>query len=404
MPSSVGQPEARVKNLHLIGTSHRFTPPSRIGEVGSPEELLQVLIQEKAQGWIKGFVLLCTCNRREIYLELEQGTPHIPASLLQAFSKVPGQQLQGIQAARHLFRVASSIESMVVGENQISGQVRLAVQTSRERKDITPLLEEVFQAALRTAKEIRRKTGLGTQAVSVASVGVTATRNLLNKQGIKNPRIAIVGAGIMAKKAADAFLRGSPCELFFVNRTAAKAQDLADDHGGTTLSLTDVLKGRHSFDAILTAVSATEPIIDPTCAKVLSQQHPIVLTDLGSPPNIAKSCTQIEGITLLDMDQLREISDANLEERQALAEEATPILERGITRFIHRQKAKAFGLDHIRQEHLRLAKEEIERIFQLEELSEVHKSHLEDAFLRMAKAHAHLHLKDLKTRLLPVTA
>ena len=390
-----------MKNLHLIGTSHRFVPPSKIGEVGSPEELLRLLNKEKAEGLLKGFVLLCTCNRREAYIELAPGIPELPFSLVEIFSRVPGQSLSGTQAARHLFRVASSIESMVVGENQISGQVRCAVQNARDNHHLSPLLEEVFQAALRTAKEIRRKTGLGTQAVSVASVGVAATRTLLERQGIKHPRVAIVGAGIMAKKAADAFLRGSPCDLYFVNRTASKAEELASTHGGTTLSLAEVLQGKHCFDAVLTAVTITEPIIDLACAKVLRQKNSLVLTDLGSPANITKSCTQIEGVSLIDMDQLRKISDANLEERQALAEKADPILERGVTRLINRQKAKAFGLENIRKEHLRLAQNELERIAQFGELSEFYRTHLEEAFLRMAKAHAHLHLKDLKTRLMP---
>jgi glutamyl-tRNA reductase len=358
----------------------------------------------QAEGLLKGFVLLCTCNRREVYLELAPGISSLPFSLVAFFSPVPGQHLQGTQAARHLFRVTSSIESMVVGENQISGQVRCAVQQARDNHSLSPLLEEVFQAALRTAKEIRRKTGLGTQAVSVASVGVAATRNILSKQGVQRPHIAIVGAGIMAKKAADAFSRGGPCKLFFVNRTSSKAKELASSHGGTTISLAQVLKGGHRFDAILTAVTINEPIIDLACAKILSKDNPIVLTDLGSPPNITKQCSHLEEVTLLDMDQLREISDAKLEERQALAEKALPILERGITRFMNRQKAKTFGLDQIRKEHLRLAKDELERLSQFGEINELYKTHLEEAFLRMAKAHAHLHLKDLKTRLMPANA
>ncbi len=392
-----------MKNLHLIGTSHRFVPPSKIGEVGSPEDLLRLLKKEKAEGLLRGFVLLCTCNRREAYIELAPGIIELPFSLVEAFSPVPGQHLQGTQAARHLFRVASSIESMVIGENQISGQVRCAVQNARDDHHLSSLLEEVFQAALRTAKEIRRKTGLGTQAVSVASVGVAATRSLLAKGGIKHPRVAIIGAGTMAKKASDAFLRGSPCDLFFVNRTASKAEELAATHGGTTLSLAEVLQGHHRFDAILTAVTITQPIIDPACAKILSRDNPIVLTDLGSPANITKTCSRLEGVSLLDMDQLREISDANLEERKALAAEAEPLLEKGVARFINRQKAKTFGLEKIRKEHLRLAQSELERLSQFGELSDLYRAHLEEAFLRMAKAHAHLHLKDLKTRLMPAT-
>ncbi len=390
-----------MKHLHLIGTSHRFVPPSRIGEVGSKEELLQLLNREKDQGLLRGFVLLCTCNRREAYLELAPGSKEIPPSIVRAFSRVPGLRLQGPSVTEHLFRVASSLDSMVVGENQISGQVRAAVQDARDQRRLSSLLEEGFQAALRTAKEIRRKTGLGTQSVSVASVGAAATRTLLARRGIENPRIAIVGAGTMAKKAASAFRRGKACRLFFVNRSEHKARALAETYGGETLSLAQVLRGSQAFDALLTAVSTEKALIDLACAQILTREGPIVLTDLGSPANIEKRCGDLDGVSLLDMDKLREISEAKLEERQALAAQAEPILQRGLARFRNRQKAKDLGLDRVRREHLKLAEEELSRITQFGGFSESYKSHLEEAFLRLAKAHAHLHLKDLKTRLMP---
>ncbi len=406
-----------MNKLLLIGTNHRLVDPSQMGSLPRGEELLELLegLRRDATGQagkVAGFVALTTCNRYEIYLELRESQDEdrdfrILDELLPGLAAMPCIELRGLGIARHLLRVASSLESMVLGENQILGQVKTSWDTARSHKSLTTALDELFKEAVSGAKEVRRVTGLGTRPVSVASLSVRHLADRLVING-RRPIVALVGAGDMVRKAAPALAKLGCYELLFVNRTEEKAHEFADVHGGRVMALRDFLDQPPLIDAMLVAVSCPKAIVDWELVDRISavraetqdpEQPPLELVDLGVPACIDPRLRERTDARLLDMDTLRRLSRQHVEEREAAAEQAEPIVEAHTAAFRARQRQKRLDLGQVHRSHLSLAEEQTAQLLakNFSHLCEVDREALHKSLLDLAKAHAYLHLKDLKT-------
>jgi glutamyl-tRNA reductase len=408
-----------MQNLLLVGTSHRFIEPSRLGLLPSGDQLRARLHEAQKQGRLAGFVVISTCNRLECYLELpcppeQEGERNdaepqdFAQELLPELFDIPGTTSQGEEVIRHLLRVAGSLDSMVLGENQILGQVKTAWQQAQDEGSCSSLLHEVFQHAVTGAKEVRNATGLGHKPVSVASL---AARHLTQRWAQDTrPRIALLGAGEMVRKAVPALVEacGGKCDLLFVNRTAAKAEGLAREYAGRSMSLAEFVHEAPPCDALVVAVWSKSPILDPELAgriaehrrsSELPSEGPIELIDLGVPACIAPELGADDRFQLLDMDTLGAWSRRHATERRKAAARAMPIVERHVHACAARQRSRKLDLGGVRDAHLLLAEQQLRQLVdrQLAHLPDEDRERIERGFRDLAKAHAHLHLKDLRS-------
>jgi len=389
--------------LCLVGTSHQLIDPTLLATAPSEAEFAAVLDRlQNDDGSIVGSVTLKTCNRVEVYVHLRHPgrAESVARKLAALFGTLPTESRFGADVVRHLIRVAGSLESMVLGENQILAQVKNAWQAGRERETLTTLLGDLFRHAVRAAKEIRTKTRLGTQPVSVASLGARCLRDAC---GTHRPLVALVGAGTMVRKAAVAL--DGHADLIFVNRTFEKAVELASRFDGIAIPIDDFQAAPPAVDAVLAGVSTDQPLVDESWVERIQAARAddapaLVLVDLGVPPNIARGLLERDDVKLIDMDALHAKCVANTDERHAAARRAEPIADRYAQTFEGHVRSLDLGLAGVHRAHLELAENEIHNLLegQFRHLSDSDRRELESKLLGLARAHAHLHLKDLKSK------
>lgn len=400
-----------MNRLHLFGTNHKIVPPKELGLLPPARDIERELANLKAEGLIAGSVLLSTCNRFELYLEApaDQDTllPYLPPEIRQRLEEIKSFHLQGMEAARHLIRVAGSLESMVLGENQILAQVKQAWQRAQEGKLTTTMLDEAFRQALQGAKEIRNCTGLGTRPVSVASIGVRELTEHLRNRGLeKGARIALIGAGEMIRKAAPALVTALEPQLTFINRDPNKAAALCDQYGGGSLPLRSFLEEGAELDAIIIAVRCEFPLLDQEIVDQVRRRTgaPLAIVDL-SVPGMVSAAPEAE-LEILDMDHLKAQSEANEGERRVAAAKAEPIAERHSALLAQRVQEKRLDLGSVRNHHLDLAEQQIDAMIRKDfaHLNEADQDKIRLLVRSLAKSHAHLHLKDLRHQLVGVAS
>ncbi|MFQ5507490.1 MAG: hypothetical protein ACE5F1_22225, partial [Planctomycetota bacterium] len=216
------------------------------------------------------------------------------------------------------------------------------------------------------------------------------------------PRIALIGAGQMVQKAAPALVELLDPEFIFVNRSIEKAEDLRGRHGGTVMPLCDFLTEPPDVDAVLVGVRADQALLSSDVVHRLQiargVTRPLALADVGVPPSIAPEVARWPGIRLIHMDRIGELSRLHSEERRADAEEAAPIAEEQTRLLEERLSLRGLGLSDIKQAHVDLAEQQAEELLTKEfrHLEQSDRERFKRKLVDLAKAHAHLHLKDLK--------
>ena len=293
-----------------------------------------------------------TCNRVEFYYIAAEG----PAGtayrnkLLDfflrgrdkvSFSPADIYSYSAFRALKHLYRVSASLDSMVVGEAQILGQVKDALVEARSLQLIGPSLEATFAEAFRVAKKIRRETPLGEHAVSMATLVATTVDEHLTKWGPAG--VAIVGVGPMATKLAD-HLRSHPgIKIHFVNRTLAKAQVLAEQFSGQAVSLDEFLAKPPDVDIIFSSTSSPDPLFDRDRIDRIRWERnslaPLLLIDLAIPRDIEPSVGTLPNVLLRDIPYFQTIADTNRRARFVAVDQAEQIVELEIAR-AHRENAE----------------------------------------------------------------
>ena len=381
-----------MEHLIVYGSHHKLVDPGRLGACSERELIPARLAELKACGAVAGYAVVSTCNRFEVYVELASGA----ASELPRLA-LPSFELRGLDVVRHLIRVAGSLESMVLGENQILGQVREAWKRSVQDGHASKNLGAAFREALRGAREIRRRTGLGNEPVSVASV---AARSLAERASAGS-RIAIVGAGSMATKANVQLRKTQRGPIQIVNRTIERASALRRDGDPEALPLSEFLSSPPAIDAVFVGVSTQTAIIDRRWVEGAqrargSDAGELILVDVGSPSGIAADVATMPGVWVLDLDGLQHITSKNAEARAHAAEQARPIVDQRVEAFIERVRRSRIDLASVHRAHVALAEERIERALGKIALPKDELEHLKREMLGLANAHAHLHLSDLK--------
>jgi glutamyl-tRNA reductase len=287
--------------------------------------------------------LLSTCNRTELYVAADDQAISAAMNWLAEVSGVPTQQLRDYtyvlkddQAARHAFRVASGLDSMVLGETQILGQFKDAVRVADEAGALGSTLQQLFQRSFAVAKEVRTATEIGAHSISMAAAAVRLAAQLF--EDLKDIRVLFIGAGDMIELATTHFAAQHPAHMAIANRTLERGEALAARFGAETLRLTELPTRLHEFDAIVSCTASSLPLIGLGAverALRARKNRPLFMVDLAVPRDIEPEVAELDDIYLYTVDDLAAMVQTSGEKRQAAVEEAEVIIESGVAHFAH---------------------------------------------------------------------
>ena len=337
--------------LLITGLSHH-TAPVEVRERLAFEEntLLEALDRlRRRPGMIEGMIL-STCNRVEVAVTAEEQSDaegSIERFLAESRSVEPDwmspylYRYHGPDAIRHLFRVASSLDSMVVGEPQILGQLKSAYALAKECGAISGYLDLVMTRAFNVAKRVRTETEIGTSAVSVSYAAVELARDIFGS--LAGKRVLLAGAGKMAESAARHLRRAGVSEILVTNRTRSRADLLAEEFQGQVIPYEDFIGMLPEIDILLTSSGAPHYILTREQMRgVISRRRnrPMFLIDIAVPRNIEPSVNQLDNVFLYDIDDLDRVVKSNLQARQNVAQQAEEIITEEVERMVLRLKTR----------------------------------------------------------------
>ncbi len=335
--------------LLLTGVSHK-TAPVEIREcLAFPEDSLPAALKDlRARPGVTEAVILSTCNRVEITVTTEDGVD--PQSIVDGFladcKPVNAQNLsphlyrhEGRQAIHHLFRVAASLDSMVVGEPQILGQLKAAYGAAKDAGAVCGWMDGLLARAFSVAKRVRSETGIGQMAVSVSYAAVELARKIFGS--LSGRTVMIAGAGKMSELAARHLRRSGATHVFVTNRTYERAAELAKVFHGTPVEYSRFLATLPEVDILIASSGATEYILrKEEMQRVIAARRnkPVFLIDIAVPRNIDPAVNELDNVFLYDIDDLQEVVNANLRERMKEADRAEQLVSEEVERMMARLK------------------------------------------------------------------
>jgi glutamyl-tRNA reductase len=330
----------------LVGLNHRSAPVEVRERVSfTAEQARQAAEELRSRGLFHETLVLSTCNRSELYGVLPEAAHQSAATLssyLSAFHSVQPEQLNGSlyhhydrHAVRHLFRVASGLDSMVLGEAEILGQVREAYRLAHETGATGPVLNRMFQGALEVGKRVRTETELGTRPMSVASAGVKLAERIFGK--LSQSSALVVGAGTIGEQVVSQLRDRNIARLYVMNRSQERAALLAREFSGQVLAWEDWDAALALPDVIVSSVSAEEPALKRAMlerAMAARGNRPLFVMDLGLPRNVENTAADLYNLYLYNIDDLTEIVEQNRGARQNEVPRAEAIVEEHVEKFL----------------------------------------------------------------------
>lgn len=306
-----------------------------------------ILTEIKALLDLDELVYLATCNRVEfIYVTSRPNRgARVMHRLIDFFfserrdiSFFPNDfyHFEGKEAITHLFRTASSLESLVLGENQITGQIKQAYQDAADSGLVGPTLDSLIQEALNVARKVKSQTSLGEGSLSMASLaGNELSAGLAS---VENPLVALIGSGKMQVKLAKFVRESFGARLLFVNRTFSKAEDLADDFGGEAMPLDEFLNIPPAVDAIISATASVDPIFDGDFLdRLAGHGRHVVCIDLAVPRDFCLDFVDDDRVTLIDIPALKAKSQGSLRQKFVEAGKANEIVRNAVNKYLSNQ-------------------------------------------------------------------
>ena len=352
----------------LAGVSHHRTPLEvRERLFFAPEAVPEGLGRLAQYNGLEERLILSTCNRVEVYSSagsFEEGVDAIRSFLSEArgiAADVLRQHLYVLRdedAMRHLFRVASSLDSMVVGEPQILGQVKEAYRLAQESGHAGKNLTSLFSRAFRVAKKVRERTAIGETPVSVSSVAADLVKKIFG--GMAGRTVLLLGAGEMAELAARQLAAQGARAILVANRTLSRAQELAQSLGGRAVDYQNLTAELAAADIVIASTGAPHIVLDRgrvASALELRRDRPMFIIDIAVPRDVDPRVNELEDVYLYDIDDLQGVVSANLKGREREAEQARLIVEEELRAFLLRHKAeelsRAFAAIRVQAESFR---------------------------------------------------
>ena len=295
--------------------------------------------------------IVSTCNRTEIYATGNASSTDTALHWLAASGGVTAQslsshtyQMHEAQAARHAFRVASGLDSMVLGEPQILGQLKDAVRAAEDAGALGSTLQQMFQRSFAVAKEVRSSTEIGAHSISMAAAAVKLCAQLF--EDLSKIRILFVGAGEMIDLAATHFAAQNPRQMVIANRTVERGENMASKFNAQTMHLSELPSRLHEFDAVISCTASTLPIIGLGAVEraVKARKHrPIFMVDLAVPRDIEPEVKALQDVYLYTVDDLASVVQTAQASRQAAVAQAEAIVDAGVQSFMHWMDQRTSG-------------------------------------------------------------
>jgi glutamyl-tRNA reductase len=357
----MSEPTQKPGSLVLLGINHNTAPIEVRERLAIPVDRLADATRTLVhQPGIREGLILSTCNRVEL-LTLQDNTEapalsHAKTDLLRflhEYFAVPAQDIQPhlyefreSEAVRHLFRVASSLDSMVVGEPQILGQVKEAYTIAREAGAVSTHLEALLQRTFTVAKKIRTETHIGSSSVSIASVAVDLARKIFGS--LQGKTVLLVGAGKMSELAARHLIEQGAASILVANRTQARAEKLAAEflHSSVTTAVIpfdDLYDQAARADIVITSTGAPQKIFGRSHGQHFLQRRrnrPMFFIDIAVPRDVDPRINEVEGCFVYDIDDLQQVAAANLADRSREAEAAETIVSREVDKYQERLNSR----------------------------------------------------------------
>ena len=358
----------------VVGISHKTAPVEVREQAVVPEPVLGACIQRLVdRDLIESGVLLSTCNRTELYALATGGDRG--ERLVEAFGQWPHEldyetwcryayRLSDDEALRHLFRVAAGLESMVVGEAQILGQVKDALARAREAGAVDARLQVIVQGAIRAGKRVRAETSIGRRPVSAAHAAVASAREMLGDLAGRN--VLLVGAGTISQVALRLMRNQRIGQVYLTSRTRQRADRVATRLGAEAIAF-EAIEGRiESVDIVISASSAPSYLFDRGLVERLQARRggrPLLVIDLAVPRDVDPAVSDVAGVRLLNIDDLRTIAATNLADRTNAIEPAERVIEEELARTRRALQAReaAPAIAHLVQRVEALRDEELAR-------------------------------------------
>jgi len=398
-------------DLILVGLNHK-TAPIEIREclAFSPEKLEEACLQVRDLHLLKETMILSTCNRVEIYALAQDPAPAVGElkRFLSAFHQYPLEKFEqslyspvGEEAVKHIFRVASSLDSMVVGETQILGQLKDAYETATGNKTAGPILHRLLPLAFHVAKRVRTETKIGNRAVSVSSVAVELARKIF--ETLEGKTALLIGAGEMIELATQHLVADGVGKVLVTNRTQERAVALAQKFGGEAVPFGQMEKGLVRADIVISATNSPDFVLGyDQMARVMKErkQTPLFLIDIADPRDVEPRVNDLENVYLYNIDHLQKVADENIQDREKEARKAEGIVEGEVAEFVrwYRSLALTPTIVALRQKFEGIREKELEKtLAHLPNLSEKERKFVEGLTAAIVNKILHSPLSQLKS-------
>ena len=327
--------------LYTFGLNHTTAPLDvRERVTFAPDTLSDALRDLVGARKVKEAAILSTCNRTEVYFH--GGPPEPVARWLEGVHRLPEGALKPYtytlardKVVTHAFRVASGLDSMVLGEPQILGQMKQAVRTAESAGSLGLVLNRLFQRTFAVAKDVRTRTDIGAASISMAAAAVKLAERIFPSIG--EQRLLLIGAGEMIELAATHFAAKAPKSIAVSNRTMERGEKLADRVNAEAITLNEIPERLHQFDIVVTCTASTLPIIGKgLLERVVKQRRhqPIFIVDLGVPRDVEAEAGQLNDVFLYSVDDLAEIVKGNLQVRKEAVAQAEQMIAEQSNHFL----------------------------------------------------------------------
>lgn len=364
--------------LLVVGLNHKTAPIEIRESLAFKEDELEEAFQKvHSLPSLKENMILSTCNRVEIYAvarELEVALP-ILKEFLSQYHGIPLKDFEkslyapiGEEAVRHLFRVASSLDSMVIGEPQILGQLKEAYHFAQQAKTSGLILHRLLHRAFHVAKRVRTETRIGNSAVSISFVAVELAKKIFGT--LEKKTVLLLGAGEMSELAAKHLVSGGIEKILIANRTYERALSLAQEFKGEAIPFEEVSQGLKGADIVISATDSPHYLIrHEQVSKVMKdrKQRPIFFIDIADPRNIEPKVGEIGNVYLYNIDDLKKVADDNIQDRKKEAEKAEAIVQEEVVKFVnwYRSLEVTPTIVALRKKFEEIRKRELEKTFSL---------------------------------------
>jgi glutamyl-tRNA reductase len=336
--------------FNILGINHKTAPVALREKVAfSEDRLVAALRALRQEQGVSEAVILSTCNRTEVYWS----GPANGAQLSLWLERHHGNHLdlaaslyvhEESRAVEHAFSVASGLDSMVLGEAQILGQLKDAYRVAQESGSTGPSLNRLFQAAFSAAKRVRTETRIGANAVSLASATVSLARRMFSDLSAHSA--LMIGAGEMNALTARHFMSAGIKRMVIANRSLGRAQSLANELKAHAVGLSELEHELAEADIVISCTASPAPLVTKTAVQAAfraRRRRPIFMVDLAVPRDIEPSVADLEDVYLFSIDDLEQLVDENRQQRELAAGEARQVVTEEVTRFLAESRAQDAG-------------------------------------------------------------